>query len=178
MMLAEEGTRLVEFHDLDSSLRRDTTAGATMTEASDTRRILVTPAQRRFASWTADVLVYVVVLNLFVEWVDAVVIDSFTISILTAVLLKVLLDAVFALEHRVRAFFERREGAAAAIGRILAVWAILFGSKLALLEIEDLVFGDEVELGGLVEVILLVVALMAARELFARVYARLGERAA
>jgi hypothetical protein len=35
-----------------------------------------------------DVLVYIVVLNLFVEWAPAVVIESFTVSILTAIALK------------------------------------------------------------------------------------------
>ena len=51
----------------------------------------MTRAQQRFASWTADVLVYIVVLNLFVDFVDTIVIDSFWISILTAVLLKLCL---------------------------------------------------------------------------------------
>ena len=48
-------------------------------------QVVITKKQRIFASWTSDVLVYIVVLNLFVEFVDAVVIDSFWISILTAV---------------------------------------------------------------------------------------------
>ena len=64
-----------------------------MTEAVDhTGAIVVTPAQRRFTSWMADVLVYVVVLNLFVEFVHTIVIDTVWISILTAVLLQLLLE--------------------------------------------------------------------------------------
>ena len=126
----------------------------------------------------ADVLVYVVVLNLFVEYVDAVVIDSFAISILTAVLLKLLLDVILGLEHRVSDFFERRSGAVFTILGLLSAWVILFLSKFALLEIVDIVFGDEVELGGLLEVILLVIALMATRRLFQWIYERLGERTA
>ena len=149
-----------------------------MREIGDQDAHVMTRAQQRFASWMTDVLVYIIVLNLFVEWVDGVVIDSFTISILTAVLLKVLLDLVIGVEQGVSAFFERREGTAAKLGQILAVWAILFGSKFVLLEVVDIVFGDDVELGGLVEVILLVIALMAARELFALIYTRLGERTA
>lgn len=147
-----------------------------MSDTSSQNRYVVTQAQRRFASWMTDVLVYIVVLNLFVEWVDAVVIDSFTISILTAVLLKIVLDVILAFEHRVGEFFARQEGAAWRVGRFASVWAILFLSKFLLLEIVDIVFGDHVELGGLVEVILLVLALMAARELFAEIYRRLGDR--
>ncbi len=45
---------------------------------------IMTRNQARFADFMTDVLVYIVVLNLFVEYVDAIVIDSFTISILTA----------------------------------------------------------------------------------------------
>ena len=45
----------------------------------------ISPAQARFISWVSEVLVDVVVLNLFVEFVHTVVIDSFYISILTAV---------------------------------------------------------------------------------------------
>lgn len=149
-----------------------------MSEISSQDRYVVTQAQRRFASWMTDVLVYIVVLNLFVEWADAVVIESFMISILTAVLLKIVLDVILAFEHRVGEFFLRREGAAWRVGRLASTWAILFLSKFLLLEIVDIVFGDEVELGGLLEVILLVVALMAARELFALIYQRLGEQTA
>lgn len=138
----------------------------------------MTPAQWRFASWMADVLVYVVVLNLFVEYVDAVVIDSFAISILTAVLLKLLLDVIVGLEHRVSGFFKRRSGTVFTILGLVSAWAILFLSKFALLEIVDIVFGDEVELGGLLEIILLVIALMATRQLFQLIYERLGERTA
>ena len=47
-------------------------------------------AQVRYATGMADVLVYTIVLNLFDEYVDAVRIESFTISVLTAVLLRVL----------------------------------------------------------------------------------------
>ena len=42
---------------------------------------------RRSRSWIGNVLVYIVVLNLFVEFVGTIVIDSFWISTPTAVLL-------------------------------------------------------------------------------------------
>ncbi len=48
----------------------------------------MTSAQASYVSWMADVLVYIVV----VEFHHAIVIDSFWISILTAILLKLLLD--------------------------------------------------------------------------------------
>lgn len=97
-----------------------------MEPTSHGRRMSVTRAQQRFVSWTMDVLVYVVVLNLFVEYVDAVVIDSFTISVLTAVLLKLLLDLILPFEHRVHGFFKRRSGAVFRVLGVTSTFAILF----------------------------------------------------
>lgn len=134
----------------------------------------ISSRQGRFASWVTDVLVYIVVLNLFVEFSDAVVIDSFWISVLTAVLLKTMLDAIIGFEHRVAGFFDRHDGTAWRVGKLLAVWGILFLSKFVILEAVDIVFGDEVELGKLLDVILLVVALMLARALFDKAFRALG----
>src|ERR1044072_3406008 len=85
----------------------------------------MTPAQARFLSWVSEVLVDIVVLNLFVEFVHTIVIDSFWISILTAVVLKLMVDAVKGLEHSVSAYFAAREGAVWKAVRILAVWLVL-----------------------------------------------------
>ena len=130
--------------------------------------------QMIFLSWTKDVLIYVTVLNLFVEYVDKVVIDSFTISIFTAILLKALLDVSLGVEHKVAHFFEERPGKLAKFLRIISTWVILFLSKFLILETVDLVFGDHVELGKFVHVLSLVIALMVAREVFQRIYLALG----
>lgn len=136
--------------------------------------IRVTEQQNRFASYAIDVLIYLVVLNLFVEYSSAIVIDSFTISIFTAFVLKILLDVVLSAEHRVSEFFASREGQLAKVLRIGSVWLILFLSKFLILEVIDIIFGEHVELGGFLDVILLVIVMMVAREVFARIYASLG----
>jgi hypothetical protein len=59
----------------------------------------------RVAAAVVDVFVYVVVLNLFVEYVPAVITETFTLSLLTAVLLKGVLEIVFIAKNRVRAWF-------------------------------------------------------------------------
>ena len=135
-----------------------------------------TPTRRQliFFSWTKDVLIYVIVLNLFVEYVEKVVIDSFTISIFTAILLKALLDVILGLEHRVAHFFETRSGKLSKFLRIMSTWLILFLSKFLILEVVDFVFGDHVELGKFVQVLSLVIALMVAREVVQRIYMALG----
>jgi hypothetical protein len=54
------------------------------------------------------------------------------------------------------------------------MWLILFISKFVILEVVDLVFGEHVELGGFITVVLLVLTMMIAREIVQRIYVSLG----
>jgi hypothetical protein len=105
----------------------------------------------------------VVVLNVAVEYAPSVISESFTLSLLTAALLKVALEVVILLKSliltRLRAADTRRAKLVAAV----SLWVVAAGSKLIVLELVDLVFGDAVSLGGFVSVTVLVVALLASR---------------
>jgi hypothetical protein len=60
----------------------------------------------------------------------------------------------------------RLRAASTGPGRVtaaLALWGVAAGSKLVVLELIDLVFGDAVSLGGFVPVTVLVVVLLLAR---------------
>ena len=137
--------------------------------------VTMSKRQRHYVSWLADVLVYIVVLNLYVEYSEAKAIDSFTISILTAILLKLLLVLITASKYRVWTWAKSREGRIYTVAGIFGVWAILFLSKFLILEAVDFVFGDLVELGGFVNVMLLVAVMMIARDAVQRIYRRLGQ---
>ena len=143
--------------------------------ADHTRYLTMNRNQARFADWMADVLVYIVVLNLFVEYVDAIVIDSFTISIFTAILLKLMLDLLTGVEHRVHHYFQQREGAVFTALGWLSVFAILFLGKLLILEVVDIVFGDHVELGHFLDVVLLIIAMIATRLVVQKIFEGLGD---
>ena len=134
----------------------------------------VTPAQFRFARALTEILVYVVVLNLFVEYVHAVVIESFTISVVTAVLLWLMLGGIGRLERRIAGYFRRKEGVLPRVLRYLCVWAILFVSKFVILEVVAFVTAGRAVLGHFFEVVAIVLALMAAEALLGQVYRRLG----
>lgn len=54
----------------------------------------------------------------------------------------------------------------------------MFGSKFLILEVVDWVFGDHVELGKLVEVILLVVAMLVANGVMTSIFNQLGSPSA
>ena len=117
--------------------------------------VTITPAQERFTDWARDVLVYTLVLNLFVEYWDAIVIDSFTISIFTAVVLKILLDLLTTVEHHVKEFVSQFSK----VLGFLSMWLVLFLSKFVILEVIDIIFGEHVELGGLIPFIALAMLL-------------------
>ena len=110
-----------------------------------------------------DVFVYVVVLNLAVEYVPSVISEGFTLSLLTALLLKIALEGVILVKGRIigglRAANTPQAKAAMAIG----LWVFAVGSKFVVLKLIDLTFGDAVSLGGFVQVTLLILALLISR---------------
>ena len=143
-------------------------------DSQPSEQTMPTRAQQVFTSWTRDVLVYLVVLNLFVEWVDAIVIDSYTISIFTAIVLKALLDVIQWAEDKVAHYFEQRTGKVSKVLRVFFTWLVLFTSKFLILEVIDFIFGEHVELGSFVHVLSLVLTMMVVRALVERFYEYLG----
>lgn len=118
---------------------------------------------RDHSSDVVDVFVYIVVLNLAIEYVPSVISESFSLSILTAILLKVALEIVLVGKNFV---MSRLKGASLARQRALwaaALWVLAAGSKILVLEVVALVFGDRVSLGGFLPVTGLVICLMLAR---------------
>jgi hypothetical protein len=116
-----------------------------------------------------DVFVYVVVLNLAIEYVPSVISEGFTLSLLTAVLLKVALEVVIAAKERIVARLRAATTRRAKIGIAVGLWVVAAGSKFVVLELVDVVFGDAVSLGGFVSVTLLILALLASRAAVRRI---------
>ena len=139
-----------------------------------TAELSITRAQYRFASALTEILIYIVVLNLFVQYVHTVVIDSFTVSILTAVLLWLMLRAIVRIERRVARYFRQKKGVFYRVLRYLCVWAILFVSKFVILEVVAVATAGRATLGQFFEVVAIVLVLMAADYLLGWVYRRLG----
>jgi hypothetical protein len=137
-------------------------------------------SQKLFARYLMAILIDLTVLNLFDEYSDLVAVNSFTISIFAAILLQVLLKATLVLEHRVAAYFNSKSGTTARILRFFAAWLILFGSKFVMLGAIDLVFGDGVlfmgAFHGVVAFIAVVVVMLIAEEVIARIYRKLSSR--
>ncbi|MBN9109318.1 MAG: hypothetical protein J0I34_11075 [Pseudonocardia sp.] len=122
----------------------------------------------RAAAAVVDVFVYVVVLNLFVEYLPSVLSETFTLSLLTAVLLKGVLELVVLAKNKVKTRFREAASPLGKVGAALLLWLVMFGSKFLVLETVDLAFGSRVSLGGFFSVSALIVVLMVARGLVRR----------
>ena len=110
-----------------------------------------------------DVFVYLVVLGVFSELFPRVISETFLLALLTAVLLKVVLELVLVVKKRVVA---RIRAAQTPVGRVvnaLSLVLVMAGSKFLVLELTALAFGDFVQLGGFFSVTALILTLMLAR---------------
>lgn len=134
--------------------------------------------QRLFVRYFTAILIDLVVLNLFNEYWDKVHIESFTVSLLAAILLQVLLRLTIAVEHLVAKPFKGKSGGLNTFLRFFFAWLVLFGSKFVILEALATAFGDKVHftgiLHGIIPLIIVIVAMLVAEELIVRVYRRLG----
>ncbi|MDN5848574.1 MAG: hypothetical protein L0H63_02905 [Nitrococcus sp.] len=134
--------------------------------------------QRLFLRYFTAILIDLVVLNFFVEHSEYVAVDSFTISLFVALVLQILLKLTLALEHRVAAFFNARQGSFARFMRVFAAWLLLFGSKFVILEVLAFVFSDSLRfsgpLDGLVTLIGVIITMILAEEAVVQFYRRLA----
>ncbi len=134
--------------------------------------------QQLFLRYFTAVLVDLLVLNLMAEYWVLLAMDSFTVSVVAALLLQILLQVTLHIEHRIALVFKGKPGALAKFLRIFCAWLVLFGSKFVMLFFIDLVLGDAIRFGGpfhgVVVFIAVVITILASEELIARFYRSLA----
>lgn len=135
--------------------------------------------QRLFIRYFTAILIDLVVFNLFAEYWDKVFIDSFTTSLLAAIVLQILLKLTIAVELRVAAYFNARPGKLMRFLRFFCAWLVLFGSKFVILEALAVLFGDKIRFDGafhgIITLIVVVVVMLVAEEVLARIYRKLAD---
>jgi len=152
----------------------------TTTSASLWETLEHTPSlrQRVFLRYLTATLVDLVVLGLFVEYWEYVSADSFTVILLAAIVLQVLLKLTIVVEHRVTAFFNARPGGFSKFMRFFCAWLVLFGSKFVILEALVFAFGDRLKFSGpfhgIVALIVVVVVMLIVEAVLVKLYRRLG----
>ena len=136
--------------------------------------------QRLFVRYFTAILIDLVVLNLFAEYSTRVTLDTFTTSLLAALVLQVLLQLTIAVEHRVLDYFKGRPGALMTFLKYFLAWLVLFGSKFVILEALAFTFGTNLQFHGIwhgvLTLIVVIVVMLAAEEVVVRIYRRLGRR--
>ncbi len=136
--------------------------------------------QLLFLKYTFFVLVDLAVLGLFNQYWELVYIETFTIAILTAMLLQFLMQMALKVEHiAADYFFGGKTGTHIKVMRGVSAWAIIFVSKLVILEAISLTFGNSVEFSGpihgVVSFIVVVVGIIVAEQAFLWIYRSLAD---
>ena len=134
--------------------------------------------QQLFLRYTYLVLVDLTVLNLFDQYWDWVQIGPFSLSLLAAILLQVLLQFTIAIEHRVADYFKQKPGKWAVRVRVLITILIIIGSKFAILWAIKAAFGDSVSFTGpkhgLVAFYVVVIAIVVVEQIFFKIHRAMG----
>jgi len=131
-----------------------------------------TDRQRLAVRYFTGVLIDLTLLNLFAEYWSDVQVSSFTISLLAAILLQILLKLTMWVEHHVAVYFNKRPGGFNKFMRYFGAWLVLFGSKFVILEAVTFVFQGRVHfegpLHGIIALIVVAVTMVVVEELIAR----------
>jgi hypothetical protein len=106
-----------------------------------------------------DILIHLVVLGVFIQIFPAVISETFLLALLTAVLLKVVLELVLWCKKRIVGHLRAARRPAVRGAGAIALMVVLAGSKLLVLEVVALVFGDAVQLGDFFQVTALIIVL-------------------
>jgi len=140
----------------------------------DTLEHMPSPRQRGYLRYFTAALVDLVVLGLFAEYWEHVVVGSFTIMLLASVILQALLKITIAVEHRLAAYYNAKPGGFAKFMRYFTAWLVLFGSKFVILEALSFALGDRLRFGGpfhgIVALILVVVVMLAVEAALVKFY--------
>lgn len=141
-----------------------------MFEIEKPEHTTITYRQGIFLRYLLAILIDLMVLNLLVEYWDNVIINSFTISILAAFILQVLLRATMIIEHKVANYFKAKPGKINVFLRWFTAWIILFASKFIILFIVDFIFGEHVKFTNVITFIIVVVIIILSETIFTRLF--------
>lgn len=95
-----------------------------------------------------DVFTYLVVLGLFVQFLPRVISESFGLTLITAVLLKVTLEGVLFIKKKMLRHVRNKNLGAARVISFVVLLLLLPASKFFILWLTKLIFVGSVQLGG------------------------------
>ncbi len=142
-------------------------------KAEQGKTVTISSKKQTFMDWTLDLLIYIVILNFFAEYSSSIYFETFTISVLTAIVLKILLVWVISLEHSVSAYFGKKKQDIYKYINLIVAFSILFLSKFVILEIVDILFGTYVEIKGFIPLVAMIITMIVTRKVIDSIYKNL-----
>lgn len=156
------------------------TKKTTPTLAEPIQQHFFSTPQLMFIGYTLAILVDLTVLNLLDEYWGYISVASFSISLLVAILLQLLLKLSIAAEHKLANYFKTKQGIGPKVARGLCTWLILVGSKIIMLEAVNIAFGDKITftgpMGGMIAFFALIFAILIAEFIVGKVYHSLSDK--
>ena len=133
-----------------------------------------------FLKYMLIVLIDLAVLGFFNQYWDLVFIETFTIAMFTAMLLQFLMQVALKVEHiAADYFFGGKTGRHIKVMRGVSAWAIIFVSKLVILKVLSIAFGDSVVFSGpvhgVVSFIVVVLVIIIAEQAVMWIFRSLGD---
>ena len=133
-----------------------------------------------FLKYMLIVLIDLVVLGFFNQYWDLVFIETFTIAVFAAMLLQFMMQVAIKIEHiAADYFFGGKTGRHIKVMRGVSAWAIIFISKLVILKVLSIAFGDSVVFSGpvhgVVSFIVVVLVIIIAEQAVMWIYRALGD---
>jgi len=136
--------------------------------------------QQLFLKYTLLVLIDLVVLGFFNQYWDLVFIETFTVGFLAAILLQFLMQVAIKIEHMAAdRLFGGKTDTRTKVMRGVSAWAIIFVSKLVILEAINLSFGKSMvfsgPMDGLIAFLTVVIVMIIAEQSVAWIYRSLSD---
>ena len=131
-------------------------------------------SQRLFLVYIICILVDMTILNIYAEFSHSVYVESFSITIFIAIFLQLFIVLTKYVEHKLSSFFGDKKNYLTKIIYFLALWALLFFSKLLMLHGANLIFGDKINFygmfDGLLAFIILIFSFLIGEYLLTKIY--------
>ena len=141
---------------------------------------IVNNSQRLFLVYIICILVDMTILNIYAEFTHSVYVESFSITIFIAIFLQLFIVLTRHTEHKISNFFGNKKGLLTKIKYFLSIWALLFFSKVLMLQGANLIFGDKINFygmfDGLLAFIILILSFLLGEYLLTKVYRALESK--
>ena len=135
---------------------------------------IVNNSQRLFLVYIICILVDMTILNIYAEFTHSVYVESFSITIFIAIFLQLFIVLTRHTEHKISNFFGDKKSLLKKIKYFLSLWALLFFSKVFMLQGANLIFGEKINFygmfDGLLAFIILILSFLLGEYLLTKIY--------